>query len=478
MAICVLKLGIATAPARQYTPQMATHSRNGPRPGRPKDRQRPGAKKPAAAPARMVALDLLDAVMGRGLPLQDSIANHPDYGGLEPRDRRFCRRLVSLALRHHGEARAMLAPHVKTLPKGKNRRAAFALIMATAEMVMGGGEAHAVVDQSVRLVKASDLGHLGGLTNAVLRKIAANVEALGKQTPDPWVNFPAWLAGAIRSDWGGEADRVARSLMAPPALDLTPKDPGEAPALAEELGGLLLPCGSVRLAEGHVPALPGYDEGRWWVQDAAASLPLRLMGDIRGARVADFCAAPGGKTAQCCAAGARTTAIDSSAARMKRLQENMARLNLDPEPVVADAMDYAPETPFDAVLIDAPCSATGTIRRRPDILCHETPPDFAALRRTQRGLLDASARMLKPGGVVVYAVCSLLKREGEEIVRTPPEGLEPMPFTEAEQPPGFATDASDGAHMTRLMPDALSLDSGGDLPQGNDGFFIARFTRS
>ena len=371
----------------------------------------------------------------------------------------------------------MLAPHVKSLPKGKNRKAGFTLIMAVAEMVMGAGDAHAAVDQSVRLVKESGLGHLGGLANAVLRKIAVDAETLGKQQPDPWVNLPGWLASAIKSDWGDEAGRIASSLMAPPALDLTLRNPDDAPALAGQLGGTVLPTGGIRLAEGHVPDLPGYDDGRWWVQDAASSLPVGLLGDIRGKRVADCCAAPGGKTAQCCAAGAATTAIDSSDARLELLRQNMARLGLAPEPVVADAQRYVPEAPFDAVLIDAPCSATGTIRRRPDILCHDAAPDFARLGETQRGILEASARMARPGGVVVYAVCSLLKREGEAIVRTPPHGLKPMPFTAAEHPAGFTLDASDGTHMMRVMPDALRLDSAGELPQGNDGFFIARFSR-
>ena len=430
-----------------------------------------------AAPARMVALDLLDSVMGRGLPLQDSIEAHPGYPRLEDRDRRFCRRLVSLALRHHGEAKAMLAPYVEKLPKGKNRKAAFVLAMAVAEMVMGGGEAHAVVDQSVRLVKASGLGHLGGLVNAVLRRIAADAENLRRRDPDPWANLPGWLADSLRGDCGEGAGSIARSLMDPPALDLTPKDPGEAAPLAEQLGGMLLPNGSIRLADGHVPALPGYDEGRWWVQDAAATLPVRLMGDIRGARVADCCAAPGGKTAQLCAAGADATAIDSSEARMGRLRENMARLCFEPELVVADAREFIPEEPYDAVLVDAPCSATGTIRRRPDILCRAAPPDFGRLEEVQRNLLGASARIAKPGGVVVYAVCSLLKREGEAIVGDAPEGLRPKPFTEAEKPSGFALGPSEGGHVMRVMPDAPGLDRAGELPQGSDGFFIARFTR-
>ena len=457
---------------------MATKPRNSTGAGRPKSRRGKDSGTSAAAPARTLALDLLEDVMGRGLPLQDSIACHQGYQRLEPRDRRFCRRLVSLALRHHGEARAMLSPHVKSLPKGKNRRAAFVLVMAAAEMVRGGGEAHAVVDQSVRLVKASGLGHLGGLTNAVLRRIADEAGTLRGREPDPWVNFPGWLAEALKADWGDGADRLARSLMAPPALDLTPADPGGAGDLAKELGGVLLPNGSIRLADGHVPELPGYAGGKWWVQDAAAALPARLLGDIRGKRVADCCAAPGGKTAQCCAAGAETVAIDSSEARMERLKENMARLGLDPGLVVADAREHVPDSPFEAVLVDAPCSATGTIRRRPDILCRGTAPDFARLEEVQRGLVEAAARMAKPGGVVVYAVCSLLKREGEDIVRTPPEGLLPLPFTESEHPPGFTLEAGGGAHTARLMPDALRLDSPGDLPQGNDGFFIARFARA
>ena len=434
--------------------------------------------------ARLAALNLIEDVMGKGLPLQESIARSREYDALDARDRRFCRRIISLTLRHHGEASAILAPHLNRPPKGKNRKAGFVLMMAVTEMIMGGGEPHAVVDQSVRLVKAVELAHLGGLTNAVLRKIAAEAETLKARPADAWANLPTWLARAIRADWPDQADAVAASLMMTPPLDLSLKNTGgdmggdNTRHWAEQLGGTPLPNGSIRLTEGHVPALPGYDDGAWWVQDAAASLPARLMGDIAGKRVADICAAPGGKTAQLFAAGADVTAIDVSANRLERLNENMARLGFSPQIVVADATRWRPDTKFDAIMIDAPCSATGTIRRRPDILCHDNAPDFASLRQVQSGLLAAAADLVRPGGVVIFATCSLLKREGEGIITKAPETLRPMPFTEAELNLGFRADTSAGGHALRLMPNALRLDSTADMPQGNDGFFISRFERA
>lgn len=461
-----LSAGLIRPGARGYTPAMAE------KPPTTRPRRRPPA---SASPARVAALDIFSAVIGRGLPLQETIAQYPGFDALEPRDRRQCRRLISLTLRHHGEARALLQQHLARLPSGRNTPASHILMMASAEMIWGEGEAHAVVDQSVRLAKASGFGHLAGLTNAVLRKIAAGREETLAAEPQPMLNLPDWLARELDRDWGAEAEAIAHSLMALPGLDLTVRK--DAASWAERLGGTRLAHGSIRVADGHVPALEGYQDGAWWVQDAAASLPAQLMGPLAGKRVADCCAAPGGKTAQLCAAGAEVIALDSSSQRLERLQENMARLGFSPEVITADATTWRPDAPLDAVLIDAPCSATGTIRRRPDILSHQKAPDFHRLAEIQRGLLNAATAMVKPGGVVIYATCSLLRREGEAIVKTPPQGLAPMAFDAAEMPAGFTTMATAGAHTMRLMPDALRLDTTANMPQGNDGFFIARFTR-
>ena len=263
------------------------------------------------------------------------------------------------------------------------------------------------------------------------------------------------------------------SLLMPPPLDLRPKT--DAKGWAKRLDGLATPHGSIRLSEGMVPTLDGYDDGAWWVQDAAASLPALMLGEVEGLTVIDCCAAPGGKTAQLCAAGAKVIALDQSAPRIKTLSENMARLGMTPEIVVADGMTWQPEELVDAVLVDAPCSATGTIRRRPDILSHREAPDLAMLNRLQQGLLDQAATWLKPGGVLIYATCSILKDEGEAIVKTLPPSLSPMAIT-ASDAPGFTLTPSDDGFI-RVMPDALQLDSTANIPQGNDGFFIAKFKK-
>ena len=419
------------------------------------------------AEARQVALGLFEAVMSQGLTLQDSIEADARYPKLEPRDRRFCHRLVAQALRHHGEARATIMRHLKTFPRGRQSVAGLILIMAAAELMTGDAKPHAVVDQSVRLARLRGCGHLGGLINAVLRKIAPSA-SLGS----PILNLPDWLKDALVADWGeAETQKIAAMLMLPPPLDLRPKS-DNAETLAEALGGCVTPLGSVRLNEGMVTSLAGYDEGAWWVQDAAASLPVMLLAPKPHEVIVDLCAAPGGKTAQIAAAGAKVLAVDASAARMQRLKANMQRLGLNAETIIADGMTWLPHEKVDRVLLDAPCSATGVIRRRPDILCRRKAPDLEGLNHLQRGLFEQAAKMLKPGGVLVYATCSLLKAEGEAIAAAPPRGLVPMPISDDEIS-GFKRCPHASAHTLRLMPDALEINQ--RFIQGNDGFFIARF---
>ena len=427
-------------------------------------RQKPRQQQPTLA--RQIALNLLDVVMSRGLPLQDSIEADPRYAELEARDRRFCRRLVTLTLRHHGQARAALAQHVKKIPDGRNQKAGLILIMGAAELMAGDASPHAVVDQSVRLAHFHKCGHLGGLVNAVLRKITPE-----SKPEDPMLNLPSWLKKALKKDWGKEqAATVAAMLMQPPPLDLRPKS--DASALAKKLDGCETPNGSVRLNDGMVMSLPGYDEGAWWVQDAAASIAAQLLDAKAGETVIDLCAAPGGKTAQLCSTGATVIAVDAAKHRMGRLKANMQRLGFNPDLVLADGMSWLPDYEVDAVLLDAPCSATGTIRRRPDILCHQSPPDLAKLNRLQQGLLKQAARMVKPGGIVVYVTCSIMKDEGEKITANAPQELIPMPISD-EALKGFRRHPGNADHEARLMPDALELHQ--DFIQGNDGFYIARF---
>lgn len=425
-------------------------------------------------PARQLAAAILRDVLQRGLPLQQCLETSDSYQKLDGRDRRFVRRLVTLSLRHHGQARTILEKYLSRPPKGRDQMAMVILAMAAAELVWGQAEPHASVDQAVRLMRDHRMDHLTGMANAVLRRVVEDAAELAAGT-DPSCNVPDWLMAALRTDWPGYHHQIIASLMAPPSLDIRPVK--DAAHWAELLGGTRLSHGSVRLGDGHVPELEGYREGHWWVQDAAASLPATLLGDIRGKTVVDLCAAPGGKTAQLCAEGAHVIAVDASADRLERLRENMNRLGFSPQIIQADGMSWTPDQPVDAVLIDAPCSATGTLRRRPDIWTHDKAPDLDHLKHVQQGLLENSAGYLAPGGVCVYATCSLLKREGEDIAGTAPPVLEPWGI-EPHEAPGFVRAPSDQPHMMRLHPDALRLDTSANIPQGNDGFFIARFTRT
>jgi 16S rRNA (cytosine967-C5)-methyltransferase len=287
----------------------------------------------------------------------------------------------------------------------------------------------------------------------------------------PALNMPGWLAGALARDWGPDAARAAAEAhLSPAPHDLTPAAPGDAAALADELEARLLPTGTVRLTtRPQLSALPGYAAGAWWVQDAAAALPARLV--PRGAgRVLDLCAAPGGKTMQLAAAGARVTALDLSEPRMGRLRENLRRTGLQAETVTADALEWRPEAPYDAILLDAPCTATGTIRRHPDLPHRTDGSALAELTALQARLLDRAWGWLAPGGVLVFCTCSLLRAEGEAqadafLARTPDAALASIALEDAI-PPDFVAEG-----RLRTRPD------GWPELGGLDGFFAARFVR-
>ena len=448
--------------------------------------------KPAVS-SRQIVQDLMQMIIGKGLPLQDALNQHDGWNKLEDRDRRFARRLITMVLRHHGAAKAILKSQMTKPLNRRDRKAEAILIMAVVELIWAESDSHAAVDQAVRLMRNGGFRHLTGLANGVLRNIDRRRDEIKAMPEDPMVNAPAWLQDALTRDWGAQASTIMESLLIPPALDLRPKD--DAASWAEKLCGVATPHGSIRLGEGPlkgrmVTALDGYDDGAWWVQDSAASLPAMLLGDIKGKRVIDCCAAPGGKTAQIIASGAEVIALDQSAERMKILKANMTRLKMTPEIVVADGMTYETDGLVDAVLLDAPCSATGTIRRRPDILSHQNPPDLAQLNRLQKGLLEQAATWLKPGGILVYATCSILKDEGEAIIQSLPPSLKPVAIHD-EDAPGFTITRTE-TDAIRLMPDALAvspkdapleetdnqnLDRTRNIPQGNDGFFIAKFIK-
>ncbi|MBK5934670.1 16S rRNA (cytosine967-C5)-methyltransferase [Rhodovulum imhoffii] len=405
---------------------------------------------------RAAALALLQGVLDEKRLLSE-IA--PD-AALAPAGKARARRLAQTTLRHVGRADALLKPHLRRLPPPVVRQI---LRMAVVEMLEEGAPPHGVVNAAVSLTRAQpNMGAMANFVNAVLRKMGQTDPARWNALPPQ--RLPGWLRGRLDSAWGRkavEAMEAAHARAAP--LDLTPRD-GDAGALAAATGGQVLPTGNVRLAGGQVSALPGYDTGAWWVQDAAAALPVRLLAPQPGERIADLCAAPGGKTLQLAAAGARVRALDISAARLARLRENLARTGLAADVVEADVLTWQPDVPLDAVLLDAPCSATGTIRRHPDLPFVKTARGIRPLFDVQAQMIDRALNMVRPGGRLVYCTCSLLPEEGEAqlaaaLERHPGLGLAPV---EVDVPAHWR---APGGGM-RLRPDDWS-DIG-----GLDGFFM------
>ena len=383
---------------------------------------------------------------------------------LGPPDQARALRLASATLRHLGPADATLRPFLRKPPPAPVHAL---LRLAVTEMRVFDAPAHGVVNAAVRLARAGrGSAALAGLVNAVLRKVAAEDRADWAARPP--TALPDWLRAPLSDAWGAPAVAAMEAAHARGApLDLTLRDPAGAGEWAARLGAAVLPTGSLRLPADDrraVSALPGYAEGAWWVQDAAAALPARLLDPRPGERVLDLCAAPGGKTLQLAAAGAEVTALDISEARMARLRTNLDRTGLAAERVVADALEWRPPAPFDAVLLDAPCSASGTIRRHPDMPHLRGPAELSTLTALQAKLLarvlDPGAGLLRPGGRVVYCTCSVLPAEGEAQLA----GLRIDPALPAGAPPDWAAPA--GGLRTR--PDFWPEHG------GIDGFFMAR----
>ena len=371
--------------------------------------------------ARRIAADILDGVLHKHRTLDDQLDGagaHPGLKALADRDRALMRRLVATILRRLGTLGHLLS---RLLDRGiptDAPRAQSALLIGAAQILWMDVPDHAAVDLSVRLVQSDRrAAKYAGLVNAVLRRCAREGQPLIEEVKSQTLDIPPWLLARWIGAYGeATAREMAAAIGNEPSLDITVK--ADAPQWASRLHGETLPTGTVRtLLQGSVTMLPGFAEGQWWVQDAAAALPARLFGDIAGKTIVDLCAAPGGKTAQLALAGARVTAVDRSPARMARLRDNLARLSLQADDVVADAAEWpGGNGGYDGVLVDAPCTSTGTIRRHPDVAWLRQEADIAALSALQKRLLQKAVALLKPGGTLVYCTCSLEPEEGEQAI--------------------------------------------------------------
>ena len=420
--------------------------------------------------SRRVAAFAVKEVLENHNPLEQVLSGQSDYNSLEARDRAFARLIAATTFRRMGQIDAALKPFVRQRP---TKLVYAALQTAAAQILYLGTPAHAAVGETVAMLKSrgSSKG-FANMANAVLRNVVDKGPNLAGAQP-PKVNIPGWIRGEWERAYGRQAGRkMSAQLMKDPVLDVSVK--ANASDWAVKLGGEAIAAQSVRLGKiGDVTALEGFDAGDWWAQDVAASLPVQLLGDVKGLRVLDMCAAPGGKTMQLAAKGAIVTALDKSEGRLERVKENLDRTKLSAEIICADALEWAPEGDlYDIVLLDAPCSATGTFRRHPDVLYNRSPKDVANLVRLQDKLLAKAAEFVRPGGTLLYCTCSLMPKEGQPRVDTFSQNLPDFRLIPILNVPSLA-----------LPQEAFSEGSLRSLPYyledkgGMDGFFIARLER-
>ncbi|MDX2155569.1 MAG: transcription antitermination factor NusB [Hyphomicrobiaceae bacterium] len=468
------------------------------RAGRPRTQPERPAKAPPPEPAglgaRRLAARLIEAVLGQHRALDDALdglGHDASLAALEPRDRGFGRLIAATVLRRAGSLDTVLGRFIeRPLPQTASRAKSI-LLSAAAQILLIGTPAHAAINLAVEQCRRDGAARrYDKLANAVLRRVAADGPAILRDLAIEKLDVPAWMLKRWSSAYGEDRAReIAIASLAEAPLDLSVKVPSEASSWAAKLGGRVLTSGTVRLGDhGRIEDLEGFAEGAWWVQDAAAALPARLLGLVAGREIADLCAAPGGKTAALAAAGAHVVAVDASGARLERLKANVARLGLGErvEVVEADAATWEPGRRFDGVLLDAPCTATGTIRRHPDILHLKRETDAARLASLQRQLIEQAARLVKPGGRLVYCVCSLEPEEG-------PGGVEaflagamgrdfvrmPVQAEEVGGAPEWIVAPGDLRTLPYHSPDGVD-GSGAVAPaaaSGMDGFYAARLVR-
>jgi 16S rRNA (cytosine967-C5)-methyltransferase len=425
-----------------------------------------------AATARHVALDLIGVVLGRERPLDEAIDDSLAMAKLSLRDRAFARLLVATVLRRLGQIDALIAHCLANPLPPRAAQVHDILRLGIAQLLFLHTPPHAAVATSVDLAQNRGFPAHKGLVNAVLRRLSVEGPERIAEHDAPSLNTPTWLWQSWARHYGENVTRaIATAHLREAPLDLTLR--ANASAWCESLAATALPTGTLRRAGGGaVSTLPGYAEGAWWVQDAAAALPARLFGNVAGLQVVDLCAAPGGKTAQLADAGAFVTAIDRSSRRLDRLVGNLKRLSLPAAAIAADALTWRPEHPVDAVLLDAPCSATGAIRRHPDVPHLKRPADIARLATIQDKLLRAAVEMLRPGGMLVYCTCSLEPEEGPQRIDAllqagAPVERRPVAANEIDTPAEWLTTEGD----LRTLPFHLAE------YDGIDGFYAARLVK-
>ncbi|NNE21359.1 MAG: methyltransferase domain-containing protein [Rhizobiales bacterium] len=427
--------------------------------------------------ARQAAVRILDDILKDGITLDSAL--EAALGGLaHVQDRGLVRAIATTSLRRKGQIDNALGQFLaKPLP-AKSGIAGSILVAAAAQLVFMRVPPHAAIDLAVRQARQDrNARHFSGLINAVLRKVSGTADTIAAETGAGRANTPDWLWQRWSGCFGDAvAGDIAEAHLIEPALDLSVKDGARANHWAGQLGGVVLANGSVRIsgATGRIEDLPGYGDGEWWVQDAAASLPVAMLGDVKDLRVLDLCAAPGGKTAQLAAAGARVTAVDLSEARLARVGHNLQRLGLGADLVCRDAVALSADDPYDAVICDVPCSATGTIRRHPDLPYLKTAKQMTDLTKVQSAILGNAVNLTRPGGVIVYCTCSLECEECEVQIESLLASDAPVardPVT-PEQLFGQAHLVTERGELRSLPFHAL-----GEMP-GLDGFYACRLRKS
>jgi len=424
---------------------------------------------------RRAAFDVLREVLRKGGDLEGAIARSPRWQQLESRDKAFARQLAATVLRRLGQVDAAIAACLDKPLKAKLGAVQDLLRLGAAQVLFMDVADHAAVGETVGLATGVRVGPHKGLLNAVLRRLSRDGPALLAEQDAAALNTPAWLWARWCATYGEATARaIAGRHMTEPPLDLQVADGDQRQTWAARLDAAVLPTGALRLppGTGDVRRLPGYDDGAWWVQDAAAALPVHLLGDLTDREVVDLCAAPGGKTAQMAAAGARVLAVDRSTERLRQLVANLERLSLAAATVAAEIQDWQPPKQPGTVLLDAPCTATGTLRRHPDIAHLKRADDVPLMADLQAELLHAAAALLAPGGTLVYTVCSLEPEEGPDRIAAlmaARDDVERIPL---------------GADAIPGLPEAVTAD--GDLRTlphhwgergGLDGFYACRLRK-